>query len=179
MLPKIITLSNKSCTRKTTVLPDGKKMVFTRGFRYTTSAPKELNHFSKTGGFRLLDLSEKDTRKFLESLPVVPTLDVRVSDDEAKKYLWFDKDEEYVIAELLKRGFISKKVGNEKDTIMAIRKEMRMKGLKDEEILDEVTKRELNIVKTIEKTTEYPEDILVASLKELGYTVYKKNVKAK
>jgi len=166
-----VTLGNPTITRRSVILPSGKEMTFTKGFIHKTSDQEELDFFSKAGGFQLLRLNEMEIREFIEKLDPIPTVDKRISNEEAQKYLWYDKDEEYVIEELKKRDFIDEKVGLDREAILAARKEMRMKGLKDDELLEECSKR--NILPK-EEEKELSEETMKELLKKAGYTVYKK-----
>lgn len=175
---KTVKLASRNALRKSVILPSGKEMVFKRGFSYQTSDKEELEFFSKSRDFFLGDLDLKHVKVFLDSLPEIPTIDKTISNEEAQQYLWFDKDEEYVIEELLKRGYITEKVGAEPETLLKSRKVARFKGLKDEELLEEVETRGLSIVQVQEKVIP-TEAELKETLKELGYTIYKANKKTK
>lgn len=173
-----VILGNPSINRRTVKLPSGKEMVFTKGFCYKTSDNEELDFFSKAGGFQLLRLEEREAVEYLEKLEIVPTIDKSITDEEAKKYLWFDKDEEYVIEELKKRGFIKETTGLDREAILEARKKMRMGWLKDVELLEELNRRNL-LPKPEPKAVilKQTDEDMVEALKANGYIAYKKIVK--
>ncbi len=159
--------------RQVAKFKSGKEVVFTKGFKYKTAIPEELDYFSRTNGFVLEDPDMKVIKKYLDELPEIPTLDVKISKEEAQQYLWFDKDEEYVIEELLKRGFITKKESAKPEYILKARREARWKGIADKEILAEVKARKLDIKEKTKDVEELSAEAMVLKLKQDGYTVYK------
>lgn len=50
-------------------------------------------------------------------MPDVPTVDKDMTKEEAKKYLWHDEDEDYVMEVLKEKGYISDIVGADPEEI--------------------------------------------------------------
>jgi len=173
MIVKKIVLGNPAIVRKEVKLPNGKTIVFARGIVYKTSDPKELELFSKMHGFQLVDLNEVEVRQHLEKLPVVPTIDIKLDEEEVKKHIWFDEAEEYVLETLIKSGKVEETVGADREEILKARKVARMSGLKNEELLEELAERDLIPRSGPEVITDMTDEDMIKALRKNGWSGFR------
>jgi len=141
MIIKRISIGNQTIVRREIVLPSGKVILLKNGQSYVTSDPDELNFIRTLKGVQIHEVSDKELRAFVNKLPDVPTVDKGMTKEEAKKYLWHDEDEDYVIEVLKEKGYISDIVGADPEEIRLAKLKLRFNKISDSDIVQELKRR--------------------------------------
>jgi hypothetical protein len=141
MIIKRISIGNQTIVRREIVLPSGKVILLKNGQSYVTSDPDELNFIRTLKGVQIHEVSDKELRAFVNKLPDVPTVDKDMTEEEAKKYLWHDEDEDYVIEVLKEKGYISDIVGADPEEIRLAKLKLRFNKISDSDIVQELKRR--------------------------------------
>lgn len=198
MIVKKLSIGNQAITRREIIFPSGKTIVLKSGTSYTTGDSEELNFARTLKGIQIRDLQESDLKAFISQLPDVPTVDKDISKDEAKRYLWHDEDEDYVIEVLKKNGYLSEEASADPEEIKQAKLKLRFNKISDEDILGELRRRSedgilsdkiIQMIKYSDKdldssnepsieSGEIDEEELFKQMKSLGYIGWRKSSKA-
>lgn len=197
MIIKRISIGNQTIVRREVVLPSGKVILLKNGQSYVTSDPDELNFIRTLKGVQIQDVSEKELRAFVNKLPDVPTVDKDITKEEAKKYLWHDEDEDYVMEVLKEKGYINDTVGADPEEIRLAKLKLRFNKISDSDIVQELKRRsettdlsdeikkmittssELNdgLNQTSDNNSEIEDEKLFQLMKSRGYVGWRKSSK--
>lgn len=163
MIIKRISIGNQTIVRREIILPSGKVILLKNGQSYVTSDPDELNFIRTLKGVQIQDVSEKELRAFVNKLPDVPTVDKDITEEEAKKYLWHDEDEDYVMEVLKEKGYINDTVGADPEEIRLAKLKLRFNKISDSDIVQELKRRS--------ETTDLSDEIkkMITTSSELNY----------
>lgn len=197
MIIKRISIGNQTIVRREIILPSGKVILLKNGQSYVTSDPDELNFIRTLKGVQIQDVSEKELRAFVNKLPDVPTVDKDITKEEAKKYLWHDEDEDYVMEVLKEKGYINDTVGADPEEIRLAKLKLRFNKISDSDIVQELKRRsettdlsdeikkmittssELNdgLNQTSDSNSEIEDEKLFQLMKSRGYVGWRKSSK--
>lgn len=197
MIIKRISIGNQTIVRREIILPSGKVILLKNGQSYVTSNPDELNFIRTLKGVQIQDVSEKELRAFVNKLPDVPTVDKDITEEEAKKYLWHDEDEDYVMEVLKEKGYINDTVGADPEEIRLAKLKLRFNKISDSDIVQELKRRsettdlsdeikkmittssELNdgLNQTSDSNSEIEDEKLFQLMKSRGYVGWRKSSK--
>jgi hypothetical protein len=140
MIFKKAILANQNILRKTIKFPDGREV--TLGPRaakeYSITNKKDLDFLTGLRDIQICDLESKELHKLLMELPDLPNIG---NDKNAKRFVWYDENEEYVLAELRKRGYVCERTGTDPDFIDENRTRGNLKRATVESLLEELKSR--------------------------------------
>ena len=140
MITKKAVLANQNILRKTIKFPDGREITLgPRALKeYKIVNKEDLQFLSRQRDIQIIDLDVNEMRRLLMELPDFPSLG---DDKNAKKFVWYDENEEYVLAELKKRGYVCSKIGTDPEFIDEARTRGNLKRATIDSLLEELTSR--------------------------------------
>jgi len=136
-------LNNRTIISLPVELPSGTKLVLRQGQSHVTDDEIDGIFASKLTGIQMMNPLQSEIVKHLESLPQVPTVEKELTKEQAMQYLWHDVNEEYVIEELLKRGYICKSAGAEPEAISQAKLALKFTKVTDKDLMEEAARRGL------------------------------------
>ena len=195
MMIKRISLGNPSIVRREVKFPSGKTVMITRGAGYVTADIGELDFLRTLKGLQIRDVEDKEIRVFLSKLPDIPTVEKAITKEEARKHLWHDEDEDYVLSVLKDNGLINEETGADPENIKQAKLKLRFGKITDAEILGEInrranegvlsdilkntikctTKNEMPENETSDTEIEITEEMAIAKMKKLGFIGWRKS----
>jgi hypothetical protein len=194
MMIKRISLGNPTIVRREVKFPSGKVVMITRGAGYVTADKEELDFLRTLKGLQIRDVEDREIKVFLSKLPDIPTVDKVITKEEARKHLWHDEDEDYVLSVLKDNGLINEETGTDPENIKQAKLKLRFGKITDTDILGEIDRRSKEGVlsdvlkNTIKCTTEnampqnetsdtkieITEEMVISKMKEFGYVGWRK-----
>lgn len=197
MIIKRVSIGNQAIVRREIKLPSGKIILLKQGQSYVTSSEEELSFIRTLKGIQIQDVTEKELRAYISKLPEIPTVDKNISKEDAKKYLWHDEDEDYVLEVLKQKGYISETTGADPEEIKLAKLKLRFSKISDSDIVEELKRRSEDGVlsdeikkmittsseensglnQTSDTNSEITEDFLFEEMKKRGYVGWRKSAK--
>lgn len=141
MLPMKVVCGASNILRKSIKFPDGRELVLQPGKPYVTAVKKDIDFLSTQRDIAMYPLNLEDCRTWLMHTDIIPVIDVELSKEEAKKYVWHDEDEEYVLSELKNRGYICEKAGEDPEFISTERIRNNLSKCTNESLISELAER--------------------------------------
>lgn len=182
MIPMKVVCGSNNIMRKVIKFPDGREIIVKPGKPYIAYSKKDIDFLSRQRDIMMYPMDMEECRTYLIKNDLIPSIDVELSIEEAKKFVWHDEDEEYVLDILKSKGYLIDRVGTDPIFISDEKTRNNLAKCTNESLLKELQSRienDSSLKVTASKLIDVElsnnvDDLTVPELKE--YLKVKRNI---